>query len=280
MKKRLFALLSCAALAAASITGCSSQKPAESAAASAEAESTTGAPSKEVGDYKIALITMDSIDQHWVTLNEGAQAEAKALGVTVSFMSPNTKDDAQQIECVNNAVAGGYQAIIVAANGPDAISSALKEAKDAGIKIVYVDSPANVEAEATFSTDNEAAGETAGKEMLKALEESGITSGKIGIVNVNAATDSTVKHKGGLHGADPKGTRSGQLQDRAQSCFNLRVPPNGNRHPQRPRTSLRGSLDVFVSPRNVFAAKSKCRTESGTKGSPHEARQRCKSQPL
>ena len=47
----------------------------------------------------------------------------------------------QQIECVNNAVAGGYQAIIVAANGPDAISSALKEAKDAGIKIVYVDSP-------------------------------------------------------------------------------------------------------------------------------------------
>ena len=44
-------------------------------------------------------------------------------------MSPNTKDDAQQIECVNNAVAdGGYQAILVAANGPDAISSALKEA--------------------------------------------------------------------------------------------------------------------------------------------------------
>lgn len=62
-----------------------------------------------------------------------------------------------------------YQAIIVAANGPDAISSALKEAKDAGIKIgCYVDSPANVEAEATFSTDNEAAGTTAGNEMLKA----------------------------------------------------------------------------------------------------------------
>lgn len=64
-------------------------------------------------------------------------------------MSPNTKDDAQQIECVNNAVAGGYDAIMVAANGPDAISSALQEAKDQGIKIVYVDSPANVEAEAT-----------------------------------------------------------------------------------------------------------------------------------
>ena len=98
-------------------------------------------------------------------INDGAAAvvvmseeKAKELGVTVDFMSPNTKDDAQQIECVNNAVAGGYDAIMVAANGPDAISSALQEAKDQGIKIVYVDSPANVEAEATFSTDNEAAG--------------------------------------------------------------------------------------------------------------------------
>ena len=73
---------------------------------------------KATGDEKIALITMDSIDQHWITLNEGAQEEAKELGVTVDFMSPNTKDDAQQIECVNNAVAGGYDAIMVAANGP------------------------------------------------------------------------------------------------------------------------------------------------------------------
>ena len=72
---------------------------------------------KATGDEKIALITMDSIDQHWITLNEGAQEEAKELGVTVDFMSPNTKDDAQQIECVNNAVAGGYDAIMVAANG-------------------------------------------------------------------------------------------------------------------------------------------------------------------
>lgn len=150
---------------------------------------------------KIALITMDSIDQHWVTLNEGAQSAAEELGATVEFMAPNTKDDSQQIECVNNAVAGGYQAILVAANGPDAISSALNEAVAAGVKIVYVDSPANVEAEATFSTDNKAAGTTAGEEMLKALEEKGITSGKIGIINVNAATDSCVMREEGFRAA-------------------------------------------------------------------------------
>jgi ribose transport system substrate-binding protein len=151
--------------------------------------------------WKIALITMDSIDQHWVTLNEGAQAEAAKVGVEVTFMSPNTKDDAQQIECVNNAVAGGYNAIMVAANGPDAISSALKEAQAAGVKVVYVDSPANVPAEATFSTDNKAAGQTAGEEMIKALAAAGVTEGSIGIVNVNAATDSTVQREAGFRAA-------------------------------------------------------------------------------
>ena len=152
-------------------------------------------------DYKIALITMDSIDQHWVTLNEGAQKAAEELGVTVTFMAPNTKDDAQQIEQVNNAVSAGCQAIIVAANGPDAISSALNEAIAAGVKVVYVDSPANVEAEATFSTDNKAAGQTAGETMLAELEAQGITSGSIGIVNVNAATASTVAREEGFRAA-------------------------------------------------------------------------------
>ena len=151
--------------------------------------------------WKIALITMDNIDQHWEKLNEGAQAKATELGVTVTFMSPNTKDDAQQIECVNNAVAGGYNAIMVAANGPDAISSALKEAQAAGVKIVYVDSPANVPAEATFSTDNQAAGKTAGETMIAALTAAGVTEGSIGIVNVNAATDSTVKREAGFRSA-------------------------------------------------------------------------------
>lgn len=116
-------------------------------------------------------------------------------------MAPNTKDDALQIEQVNNAVAGGYQAIIVAANGPDAISSALNEAISSGVKIVYVDSPANVAAEATFSTDNKAAGKTAGETMLAALTEKGITEGKIGIINVNAATASCVAREEGFREA-------------------------------------------------------------------------------
>ena len=208
MKKKLLAVLCCVTMAAASLAGCS--KPAantDTTAAGAGTEAGTQAAteaqtgSETAGGAKIALITMDSIDQHWITLNDGAQKAAAELNVEVTFMSPNTKDDAQQIECVNNAVAGKYDAIIVAANGPDAISSALKEAQSAGVKIVYVDSPANVEAEATFSTDNKAAGQTAGEEMKKALEAAQVTSGKIGIINVNAATDSCVMREEGFRAA-------------------------------------------------------------------------------
>ena len=193
MKKKLLATLCCMAMVATSLVGCGAKSTTTDTAATEAAGAT--------GDVKVALITMDSIDQHWITLNEGAQKAAGELGVTVTFMAPNTKDDAQQIECVNNAVAGGYNAIMVAANGPDAISSALKEAAAAGVKIVYVDSPANVDAEATFSTDNKAAGQTAGEQMKAKLEGNGVTSGDIGIINVNAATDSCVMREEGFRAA-------------------------------------------------------------------------------
>lgn len=192
MKKKLLAMICIALLSMTLLAGCGGGDNTPTGGTDGE---------NNGGDIKIALVTMDSIDQHWVTLNEGAQKAAKELGVTVQFSSPNTKDDAQQIECVNNAVAGKFDAIIVAANGPDAISSALKEAAAAGLKIIYVDSPANVTAEATFSTDNKAAGETAGKEMLKALEAAGVTSGSLGVINVNAATDSCVKREDGFRAA-------------------------------------------------------------------------------
>ena len=185
MKKKILAAVCCA-----SMIGCLAATPVL-------ADETV----KADGDYKIALFTMDSVDQHWVSLKEGAEEEAKADGVTVDFMAPDVKDDAKQIECINNAVAGGYDAILVAANSEDAVSGALQEAVDAGIKIVYVDSPANVEAEATFSTDNKAAGKTAGEEMIKALEDKGIKDGSIGIVNINTSTNSTIQREEGFREA-------------------------------------------------------------------------------
>ncbi|MEG0764836.1 MAG: substrate-binding domain-containing protein, partial [Pseudoflavonifractor sp.] len=76
----------------------------------------------------------------------------------------------------------------VAAVDPDAIVSTLQSAADAGVKVVYADSTANFEAVAKFTTDNYAAAQQAGAQMLEGLKAAGITSGDIGIVAFSNAT--------------------------------------------------------------------------------------------
>ena len=151
---------------------------------------------------KVYLITMDQMDQHWVTVDEGAQKAADELGnIDYKWLAPDVKDDAKQIECINNAVADGADVILLAANGPDAVTSALEEADKAGVMIIYVDSPANFPALQTLATDNKAAGETAGKEMLDQFTADGVSSGKIGIVNVKPDTTSCVLREEGFRAA-------------------------------------------------------------------------------
>ena len=162
-----------------------------------------GKPSGPTGNAggKVYLITMDQMDQHWVTVDGGAKKAVAEFGggnVEYHWLAPDEKNDAKQIECINNAVAAGANVILLAANGPDAVTSALKEAEDAGVKIIYVDSAADFPAIQTLATDNRAAGATAGEEMLKELTDKGVTSGKIGIVNVNSSTASVVAREEGF----------------------------------------------------------------------------------
>src|SRR5699024_10335789 len=63
---------------------------------------------QDTDQYKVYLITMDQMDQHWVTVDKGAQEAAEELGnVDYTWLAPDVKDDAKQIESINNAVAGG-----------------------------------------------------------------------------------------------------------------------------------------------------------------------------
>lgn len=205
MKKKLLSLLLTTAMLATMLVGCGNSETTQ-APATDETEAsgeTTDNKEEEASDtYKVYLITMDQMDQHWVNVDAGCQKAVEELGnVEYKWLAPDTKDDAKQIECINNAVADNADAIILAANGPDAVTAALEEAVSAGVKIVYVDSAADFEGEATFSTDNEAAGKTAGETMIASLTKSGISAGDIGIINVNAATASTVAREAGFRSA-------------------------------------------------------------------------------
>ena len=157
---------------------------------------------EQSGNYSVYLITMDQMDQHWVNVNRGAEDAAAELGnVDLTWLAPDTKDDAKQIECINNAVAAGADCILLAANGPEAPVAALREAADAGVEIVYIDSAAKFPGRRLLATDSRAGGRQIGERLLQEFESKGITSGMIGIIGVNAATESCNQREYGFRDA-------------------------------------------------------------------------------
>ena len=146
---------------------------------------------------------MDQMDVHWVNVNAGVEdaiADLEKDGYTIHYnwYAPDTKDNAKQIEQIDMAVSNRSDVIMIAVNDPNACNQALKEANRDGARIIYIDSPATYKGEATFATNNYAAGEQAGEEMLKILEEAGITEGTIGLVSAQAGVQSCVDRVDGF----------------------------------------------------------------------------------
>ena len=180
MKKRVLALSAAAVLALSM---------------GAFAEEEFDASKGEGVETKVAVITMDQMDVHWVRLEAAAEERVNAYNeaganIELTWLAPETKDNAQQIQKIETATADGANYIIIAANDATSCNKALEEAIDAGIKIIYVDAPATVEAEATYATDNYAGGVQAGEYLKAVLDEAGVTEGEIGIVDAQAGVDS------------------------------------------------------------------------------------------
>lgn len=136
-------------------------------------------------NYTVYLITMEKNTDFVKDVNQGASDMANLLGLKYKWDAPQERIAEDQITIINNAVSAGANAILITAIDPVKISEAIKNAKAAGVKIVYLDSPANEEGVVTLATDNYGAGVTAGVSMINELEAEGIRSGSIGIVNVS-----------------------------------------------------------------------------------------------
>lgn len=203
MKKILALLL--VVVMAFGLFGCAKtdDKADDTTVADTTAGETQNNESKPAADKEVSviLVTMDGLDNHWVNVDKGAQAAAKELGVKYQWMAPDKKDTALQIEMLNNAIAAQCDGLVVAAVDPDAITATLKEAADAGIKVVYADSTANFEAVAKFTTDNYAAAFKAGEQMIEGLKAKNITSGDIGIVAFSNATQTSIDREQGFRDA-------------------------------------------------------------------------------
>lgn len=149
-------------------------------------------------NYKVYLITMDKENQYWYYINEGAMDMAAFWGITYLWDAPMRRSIERQIEIVNKAVEEGADAILLSAIDARRLAAPVAAAKEKGVKIIYVDSPANEEAIITLATDNYEAGRVAGQTMLEELDQFNIRAGTIGIVAIDTVTDNTMRREAGF----------------------------------------------------------------------------------
>ena len=184
---------------ASSVSGQDTQKETPAADRDGQEEAK---PTASGNSYTVYLITMDLTDSYWQSIDKGCQQAAQEIGnITYKWIGPDSHDDALQSACVDQAVEGGANAILIAANSADGINDSLQKAADAGCKIVYVDSAASFDCVSALATDNEVAGQTAAKTMIEKLKDDGIEEGTIGIMGVTKDTASCVAREKGFRKA-------------------------------------------------------------------------------
>lgn len=152
-------LLSILALAVA-LVGCGKT---DTSAPPAAAE-----PSKPAADKNkkltIALMPKSKGNAYFVSCKEGADAAAKDLGVELIYDGPTTPDPAKQNEIIENWITLGVDVIAAACENKEGISTALRKAQKAGIKVITYDSDAATDARSFFV--NQATPEGIGQTLM------------------------------------------------------------------------------------------------------------------
>jgi rhamnose transport system substrate-binding protein len=98
----------------------------------------------------IALMPKSKGNAYFVSCKQGADRAAKELGVELLFDGPTDPDPAKQNEIVENWITIGVDAIAVACENREGISTALRKAKSKGIKVVTYDADAQPDAREFF----------------------------------------------------------------------------------------------------------------------------------
>ncbi len=123
---------------------------------------------------------------------EGFKAAGEKYGIKTEFVAPQTFDIALQVKVIEDLIAQGVDGIAISALDDAGLITVVKEATDAGIKVLNFDAPAPSTASLSYiGTVNESAGYAAGKEMARRMGNSGsvaILQGGLGATNLNLRT--------------------------------------------------------------------------------------------
>lgn len=161
----------------------------------------------------VGLITKTNTNPFFVKMKAGAEEAAKAQGVELrAFAGKVDGDNDGQVAAIENLIAAGAKGILITPNDSRAIVPAVEKARAAGILVIALDTPLDppTAADATFATDNFAAGELIGQWAAKTLGAKAAAA-KIALLdlNVNQISVDVARDQGFLKGfgidiGDPK----------------------------------------------------------------------------
>src|SRR2546430_10587622 len=122
------------------------------------------APAQSTATIKVGLITKTDTNPFFVKMKQGAQKQAKALGVTLLTAAGKIDGDAAtQITAIENMVSAGVKGILITPSN-DSVVPAIRKARAKGVLVIALDTPPNPSSavNALFATNNFTAGGPAG----------------------------------------------------------------------------------------------------------------------
>jgi fructose transport system substrate-binding protein len=150
----------------------------------------------------VSLILKTQTNPYFVAMKQAAQAEAAKEGVRLSVAAGTQDGDTQnQINEIYTAIARGDKGILFTSNG-SATNAALRQARDAGLYVIALDTPLTPPETAgnTFATDNEEAGRLIGRYAAHALNGKPAVIAMLDLYNDQVVTVDTERDHGFLEG--------------------------------------------------------------------------------
>lgn len=177
MKKMKFALILSIILV---LAACSTEAPGSKKDKAATGEGT---------DFKIGFSISTLNNPFFVTLSEGAKAQAKEMGATLTVV--DAQDDAsKQASDVEDLIQQGVDLILINPTDSEAVVATVESANAAGIPVITVDrSSEGGEVVSHIASDNKAGGELAGQYMIDLLGDNAKVVELEGIAGSSAARD-------------------------------------------------------------------------------------------
>lgn len=119
---------------------------------------------EDAGKTTVGFLLKSKGNQYFVTCENGARAAAAELDIDLRVDGPINADPAKQNEIVENWITDGLDVIVAACENRDSISTALRKAQAAGIKVVTYDADAQPDARSFFA--NQATAQGIGEKLI------------------------------------------------------------------------------------------------------------------